>query len=158
MPLEGCPYRFVGEQSEVWIDTGWVRNTVPCGREAGHEGPHWPPDPSGGLNYAGNRCSVCGEAWVVGPPVTPGSHHLLSCPYVREGWHGEAAADISKQHSTLHLQRRRKGSPFQSANAKKDQVPKDSLGERQRQRIVELLEEIAGTSRTIAEMMRTQVK
>jgi predicted RNA-binding Zn-ribbon protein involved in translation (DUF1610 family) len=55
-------------------------------------------------------CSVCGEQMLdIGPSQTPPqTGRTYKCPYLVEEWHIEAAADITKQHKTLHLQRKRK--------------------------------------------------
>jgi hypothetical protein len=138
---EQCPYFYSTPHGSAGFQNDWAR-IIRCGYDVGHDGPHFPGNSQGAvLPQRANaekepverldRCPVCGEAWVVGPPTIPGSSHSLSCPYLFEEWHKEASTDVSKQHSTLHLQRRRKGLP-QSANAEKEQATTESSEERQR--------------------------
>lgn len=53
-------------------------------------------------------CSVCGKEMIVGPGITDPKGISVRCPYLDWEWHKEAAADITKQHPTLHAQWERK--------------------------------------------------
>jgi Protein of unknwon function (DUF3310) len=86
-----------------------ARYAINCRKNAGHDGPHDFGEVAVTMQMYPSCCDVCGEIMSIPPPVTLESNRSLRCPYLNEEWHKEAAKDATKQHQSLHLQRRRKG-------------------------------------------------